>query len=302
MALDTVSSGISPRILMACRNRRKGEPPVADIYQLDILTEKVTLMPREGNPAGLVYTPHGIGLVKNSNGDVLLYCINHGEAQKHHSIIVYRVLLNRLVFKEMLESPLMTAPNDVTAGEDGSVFFTNDSRKYDSFFETVFRMKTSNVLYTDGKDYKIILSGLQYGNGIALKGNRLVVVTTRGKKVFSLLMKKTESGQNYPIIADEKIIPGPDGFDNVNFGGPDWVLIPAHLNGPAYMAHERYPSKKSPTVVYRVDVINGKTDVVYSNNGGEISAGSSAIYYRGKLYISQVFQPYILRCEASDLK
>ncbi|MBE8398076.1 arylesterase, partial [Leptospira borgpetersenii serovar Hardjo-bovis] len=63
-----------------------------------------------------------------------------------------------------------------------------------------------------------------------------------------------------------------------------------HIGNPEYL---------SPTIVFRISS-DGTFQEVFANSGDLISAGSTAIPFEGRLYIAQVFNPYILNCEYSN--
>ena len=41
---------------------------------------------------------------------------------------------------------------------------------------------------------------------------------------------------------------------------------------------------------------------VFQNNGDLISAGSTTLFHNGRLYISQVFDPFVLVVEVPDIE
>ena len=40
--------------------------------------------------------------------------------------------------------------------------------------------------------------------------------------------------------------------------------------------------------------------MIFADDGSRVSTGSTGIYYKGKLYVSQVFQPYVLEVDLPD--
>jgi hypothetical protein len=57
------------------------------------------------------------------------------------------------------------------------------------------------------------------------------------------------------------------------------------------------PEEPSPSVVFVVRPEIHTKNAVYVNDGRMISAASTAMAYQKKLYISQVFEPYIVVCD-----
>lgn len=306
MVLDTYSSK-NPRLLVSCSERRIKNSGFGEIYSLDISTGQSQILPRKKNPDSLVFRPHGMDLVKNINGEILLYCISHNELKREHSIIIYRVFGDRLEFQQKLDSPFLVSPNDVSAIPSGEIFVTNDSGKRGSLLEHLFKLKRSNVvMYVENNYFKNPLNGdwekkpvwqiaaanLSYANGVAAGGlSKIYVSTVRGNQLISYKMNEKGNG-----FGEKKIIAKIKGPDNISFISENEILLPCHLNQYAFLKHYKNPKKKSPSVIYKINILTGEIKVAYSNDGSQISAASTAINYHGKLYISQVFEPYILEC------
>lgn len=306
MALDTLSSKI-PRLLVSCSERRERNPDFGEIFSVDISTGHSQLLPRKNNPENLVFRPHGIDMVKNIKGEILLYCISHNEKKKEHSIIIYRVFPDRLEFREKLDSPLLVSPNDVAATPAGEIFVTNDSGKRGSIMEHLLKLKRANVvMYVENNYFKnpgtgeweknpvwqVAAGKLSYANGVAAGSYRQIYVSTvRGNELISY--KLNEKGNNFGA---KKIIAKLKGLDNISLVNENEALVPAHLNQYAFLKHYKNAENLSPSVVYKVNLQTGEMKVVYSNDGSQISGASTAILFNGKLYISQVFEPFLLEC------
>ena len=86
------------------------------------------------------------------------------------------------------------------------------------------------------------------------------------------------------------------GNDNIRtYGGQ--LLTPCHVKPLKFIGHAKDPQKKSPVEVFLVDPKSGKITSLYDTDGSTISGGSAAIIYDKYLYISQIFEPYILKLE-----
>jgi arylesterase / paraoxonase len=276
------------RLLVSCSSRRKVEEAYAEIFEINLVSGKKGIFPRAGEPDSLYFNPHGIDL-RMVNGKQLLFVISHNNALEKHSVYVYEVAKDHLSFIREHHSPLYVSPNDVTALSDGSFFITNDSGKRNSFLEKLLVLRCANVVYTD-KDGKasIAIKKLAYSNGIAVKGDENLYVSATQKK--ELLEYKLEKN-NKPVLT--KKLPRVKGYDNITFHGEKLVLT-SHPNFIKFMRHYKSPDKKSPVKVHLIDVENNTEKTVFSNNGHLISAASTALIYKNKLYISQVFDPFIL--------
>ncbi len=312
IVLDTMSS-THARLLVSCLQRRKGKPDYGEICEVNLDNDNFKILKRTNEPQGMVFHPHGFDLVKNRKGEILLYCISHNDEKKEHSIIIYNIFVDHLEFREKLDSPLLTSPNDVTANCDGDVFVTNDSHKRGGKMEQLLKLKKSNVVcyHTANKKWNVVADKFLYANGIAINhcpADYEILSTTRGNKLY-MVQYHPNAGIIYKKNPDDetdsyskKVIAKLNGLDNVTFINDKEGLDTAHLRMLAFLKHYKDPKNISPTVVYRVNIFTGEYKAIYSNDGSDICGGSTALYYKGKLYISQVFEPFILKCDAEDLK
>ncbi len=301
IVLDTFSTSY-PRILASCSQRRKGNHEYGEICEVNLNNDSYKILKRLGEPQGMVFRPHGVDLVKNSKGELLLYCISHNNEKKEHSIIIYSVYADHLQFKEKMDSPMLVSPNDVTANCAGEIFVTNDARKQGSAIEPLLKLKRSNVVHYNPANQKwnVAADRFSYANGIAINhcpSDYVILSTVRSDKLYMLENPGLDKDIYLP-----KTIAKLKGLDNITFINDKEILVTAHLRQVAFLKHLKDAKNLSPTVVYQVNIFTGEYKAVYSNDGSQISTGSTALYYNKKLYISQVFEPYILKCDAEDLK
>jgi hypothetical protein len=311
IVLDTFSAPY-PRILASCLQRRKGKDFYAEICDVNLNDDSFKILKRVNEPQGMIFRPHGFDLVKSSKGEILLYCISHNEEKKEHSIIIYTVFVDHLQFKEKLDSPLLVSPNDVTANCDGEIFVTNDARKRGSVMESLLKLKTSNVVcyHPENQQWVIVADKFSYANGIAINhcpSDYMILSTVRSNKLYMIKYLRNALNKNHDTQDDKasysiKTIAKLKGLDNITFIKDDEILVTAHLNQVAFLKHYKDPKNISPSVVYRVNIKTGEYKAIYSNDGSAISGSSTALYYNGKLYLSQVFEPFLLKCDAEDLK
>lgn len=301
IVLDTSSTSY-PRLLASCTQRRKEQPAYNEICEINLYNNSFKALKRTNEPEGMIFCPHGFDLVKDINNELLLYCVSHNEEKKEHSIIIYKVFANYLEFKEKLDSPLLVSPNDVTASCTGEIFVTNDAGKRGSAIESLLKLKRSNVVHYNpsSKNWNIIAKKVCYANGIAVNhcpSDYVLFSTIRSNKLYMLKPSKLESNKY-----DKRTIARLKGLDNITFINDREILVTAHLKQFAFLKHYKNANNLSPTVVYRVNIHTGEYQPVYSDNGSAISGASTALYYKGKLYMSQVFEPFILKCDTEDLK
>lgn len=301
IVLDTTSTSY-PRLLASCLQRRKGLPEFNEICEVNLTNDSYKVLKRSNEPAGMVFRPHGIDLVKSTNGELLLYCVSHNEVQNEHSIIVYTVLADRLVFKEKMDSPLLVSPNDVAASCTGEVFVTNDAGKRGDAKEQLLKLKRSNVIHYDPstKQWDVATKRVSYANGVAVNkcpADYVVFSTVRSNRVYIIEPSKENKNQ-----FTKRTLARLKGLDNITFVNSNEILVTAHLRQLAYIKHYKDAKNISPTVVYKVNVETGKSSAVYSEDGSAICGGSTALMYKGKMYIAQVFEPFLLKCDAEDVK
>ncbi|MES2592613.1 MAG: hypothetical protein V4608_12075 [Bacteroidota bacterium] len=300
IVLDTFTSSY-PRILASCLQRRVGNPHYGEICEVNLNNNSFKILKRTKEPEGMVFRPHGFDLVKNSKGEILLYCISHHDEIKEHSIVVYTVFADRLEFKEKLDSPLLVSPNDVTADCSGQIFVTNDARKRGSAMESLLKLKRSNLVRFDpvSKSWNVAADRFCYANGIAVNqcpADYAILSTVRSNKLY-MLKKQTDGKGRYTPTVIAKL----KGLDNITFLNDHEVLVTAHLKQIAFLKHYKDAKNISPTVVYKVNIFTGEYKAVYVNDGAAISGASTALYYKGHLYMSQIFEAFLLKCEAKDL-
>lgn len=292
MVLDR-STG-KARLLVSCDNRRKGQPEQAEIWMVDPQSGNALIMTRIGEPEGLVFHPHGIAL-KHSMDKTYLFVVNHNDADKVHSFLVYQVLADELRFISAHTSEWLRSPNDIHVLEDETVLLTNDTRKRMGIWEMLLNMKSGSIAAYDpeGQDMELIAKKLRYPNGLASAGDTVYVATSRHNALFRYV--KDENGQLGDRVRITKLM----GLDNIQRHG-DELLIAAHPKLMAFYKHSKDPANLSPGIVYSVNRHSGESKVLYSNDGSQISGPSTAIRIGDDLYICQVFEPFLLKVRLKE--
>lgn len=320
-------STASPRILVSSHDRRqwtRGGIFVFDPGQ----PEAHEPLPREGEPTDLFFAPHGMDILV-SEGRSYLFTISHGRHREagRQQVLVYRILPKALRFVTAIESPLFTSPNDVAVDPAGGFYVSNDARSRGSLTEMLFALRRSSVVYcpyvpgaaaTTGAKNAAPISAegrasrsptcivaadrLAMANGVAVRGSAVFVSTTRGGNLTRF--QRGPDGR----LTDPRVLFSAPSLDNLFFLSPDGqngarteVLVASHPAGVAFLRHARDGKVPSPSVIYAVDIETGAARSLYANDGTEISAASGAFELDGWLYISQVFEPHLLRCSLSGM-
>lgn len=297
MAIDT-SNGVT-RIIVSCAERRADKQKIGKFYQLNPKDNSVASL--EMIPANLTIQPHGIDVVTIDTVP-FLYAISHEEEnnKKRHKIYRFQIKQNRLLLDEdfTLEHPLMTGPNDLDVLEDGSIYITNPMPSDENIESTkaILGIKTGTVLHYDGKgNWKTVLKDMCYPNGIfANPTEGYLMVANGGCQAVERFPIK-----NGQVIANEKLstkkynVDIPIG-DNLLMDNRGNVWIAAHPCPLKFLSHATDSQEPSPAQVFKINPETLKSELVFQTNGELISAASTALKIDDKLYISQVFDPFVL--------
>lgn len=279
------------RILISCSARRETQPPFGEIMYYEPSEKIAGTMVRNGMPDSLYFQPHGIFLDPSARPE-RLYVISHEHDEGFHPVYVWEVHGDTLEFIELITSPLLHSPNALTLGADGSVYIVNDSGKRGSLAEKMFRLNRANIIRMV-KDHNgtwqgtIVAEKLGYPAGI----NRIGDVLYAGDAINHVLhcFRIREDGS----LETLEPISGLRGNDNIRV--IDGMLyLTGHVKPFKFIGHAGNPEKLSPVTAWMVDPGTGTITTLFEDDGSRISAGSTALVIGNKLYISQVFDPYLL--------
>jgi arylesterase/paraoxonase len=210
---------------------RKKYPPkeeeFGNLYFLDLKQEQ------ENNPLNLTehlpfkFSPHGLSLFK-LDSTYLISVINH--ANNTHSVESFELFKrDSLVHRKTLTDSSMVAPNDIVQSSPTTFYFTNDkfhSGGIGQFLESFVGIGYSNVIYFDGKDYRIVGDGIAFANGINIHrdNNLLLVGSSRGFNIHVFSIQ--ESGD----LVEKEIVQMPVGVDNIAVDSHSNIWISGHPN------------------------------------------------------------------------
>ena len=252
-------------------------------------------LPRRGEPAGLILHPHGVDLVRARDGSLQLYVISHPHLGKGaEAVIQYRLERDHLVFQRRYSGSHLVSPNDLAVRSDGSFYVCNDSSARGGILELILGLRRSTVVYYDGLGgWSVAAERLAMANSAAIDGDTLYVSATRANRVYAY---STAAGGR---LTDRRVLARIKGPDNLVLEASE-LLVAAHRNSLAFMAHVRNPGRRSPSTVYAIDTQSGAATVLFADDGARISAASTGLRHEGVLYLGQVFEPFLLRCAAPD--
>ncbi|MCP4312566.1 MAG: hypothetical protein GY790_14990 [Bacteroidetes bacterium] len=287
MVLDTLHH---PRLLISCSARREVYEPYGEIEAVDLLSMERSILTRYNEPDSLVFRPHGIYLDGN-----MLYVISHEREPDQHPILVYLVHGDTLKFMEMIQSSMQHSPNALVTGPNGEIYYVNDSGKRGRMIEKALKLKRASVVRlekeSDGKwNSQFMALDLGYPAGINRIGNIIFAGDAIQHKIHRYMINKKD-------LTPLPSIEGLKGNDNIRIHQGK-ILTCGHVKPLLFIRHAKNQDKLSPVKVFQTDPETGETETIFSTDGSQISGGSTAIIYNSDLYISQVFEPYILKIKA----
>lgn len=268
------------RFLVSCAGRREDVLSYNNIYSYTIGDMEGEIIPRFNEPDTLAFRPHGIYLQGDS-----LYVISHDETKNLHYIYTYLVENSKLTYFGAIYSPLLTSPNAIVVNERGEIFISNDRVDHKDNVEFLLKPQRAKLLKYDRKNWSIISDHVAIGNGLAIRHDTLWQATSGGQGLCCFDLQH---------LPDEHQILDFYGLDNLRWHN-DRLIVTAHLVDFDLMMHSISSEFQSATVVYEVDPLTGHGETIYVDHGSNISAGSTAIRIEDDLYISQVFEPYLLK-------
>jgi len=281
-----------PRLLISSHDRRDPEA-TGGIYYFDIKTEKSGPMLRINEPDTIVaFKPHGMD-IRRDGRRTLLYVIIHDpyahQERLENAIVIYEVRQNDLRFVEFLESAdFLWSPNDLSVLPSGDFYVTNDIH---GSMDLYTRTQSSEITYFDhaARMWKVVANDIAFANGILAESDRVYVTAMFDDQV--LVFPREANGD----LGDSEQVVHIKGADNLTKYG-DSLLTTAHYDDMAFYNHMNNPEDRAPSVVFRIRPEIYSKETVFVDEGEMISAASTAMIYGDKLYISQVFDPYLVVC------
>lgn len=279
-------------------HERRGWKTPGDIFAFNIKSRQVKKLTRSGEPAELFFAPHGMDIFSQV-GEKFLYVVNHGKEMNDadQSIVIYRISGESLIFITRVRSEFINSPNDVAVAENGAFYVTNDHGSRGSLWEMFWGLRRSKIAYctlagfTANAEAKCVVAaeGLAMANGPLVRGDKVYVTATREDAVFEF------TRQADGTLTAKKKIAEVAGGDNLSWYEQQ-LITASHTSNWKFFRHVSSATNKSPSSIVAVDATKSSVTGLYFNDGSEISAASGAFIHNGRLYISQVFEDFILEC------
>lgn len=284
---DIVLDKSNNRILVSCDARRDGQPMHGEIQQLNLTTNLSSTLPLKNLPA-IPFHPHGFDL-QTVNGIDYLYVINHYRDDAHtNSVLQFRINTADLDFVKEYKNNLLISPNDLTVLSNGSFYFSNDKNSSD-ILELLTNPNAGSVGYCDGNDtWKKVDSGIGFPNGLYNSANTLYLATSRNHALFRYDI------QSDGALTNRTKLSSINGMDNIMANGDD-LIIAVHPDEIKFALLSYFPETLSPSKTYSINKITGAVKTIFYDDGSIISGSSTALVVGNDLYLSQVFEGFILK-------
>ncbi len=268
--LDTL--GKNQRLILACQDRRD-KNAVGDFYSLQLSNHQVKKMIRKNEPEGFYIMAHGMDL-EYLNNNCFLYAVSHHK--RGDMVVKYKVIGDTLYFIRTYEDKLISKINDIAVFK-GSIAMTN------------FYILRGNIVLFDslGKGRKII-KGLHYPNGVYIHNDSTMYYTS---SVNNTLVKCT--GNFFTETLKETVVAKLHCPDNILRVGPN-LYTTGHASSWKLYKNLKNEKNKSPFSIYQYNMEKNALSLLFENDGSIMNAASSAAVYKEKLYISPIFENYIL--------
>lgn len=279
------------------------------------------------------FFPHGISLLE-ANGEKRLFVINHRIQQRkqypdernlanvfdlprgevrHSYVEIFRieadkdgeVLVHERTVNDKDALAGQPAPHagrgvllsDVVAVGPQQFFATNNPRGFmDKFDISMFHNSLGNVLYFDGKGYRVAVDGIDFGDGINIGADNkvLYLATMRHGELIAYKTNLNRPGESQPGKIELMELPTrvrlEGHLDNIEWvnGERRQLLVATHSNLAAVGLQRLEAPVKANSRIVRVGLAeDGALDknavkLVYANDGDQVSAASVAAYYKDK--------------------
>lgn len=291
---DIVLDVKNGRLIVSCDERRDDKPNVGVMYQISLTTDESKELKMINLPS-IPFHPHGIDF-QTVNGTDYLFVINHyGDAFHTTGIEQFKINSDNLEFIREYKNALLISPNDLTVLPDGSFYFSNDKNSTD-VFELLLNPNMGSVGFCNGEnEWKKVDSLLSFPNGMYNEHNTLYLATSRNHALFTYTIQPDGS------LKDKKVLSNINGMDNITVHG-DELIVAVHPDEIKFALLSFIPTVLSPSRTYAINKSTGEAKVIFSDDGSMLSGGSTSLIYNNTLYLSQVFDGFVLKIENYDVE
>lgn len=242
-------------------------------------------------PSGVQFFPHGIAMHPKENK---LYVIIHDNnySLSGNGIVIFDINGDELRYNTLLkDEDCLKTPNDLTVAENGSVYVTNDGGfSLWEMFSRLFIRRSFVARYDPwAKKFDRAYKRLAVANGIHAIGNKVYIVDSFKKRI-----RETEIQKDGTLKLVDKIKVARS-LDNITDHNGS-LYIPEHESALKLQKAKKDREVKPGFTVHKIDLATKTPSVIYtSTNGKPISSVSTALYHDGHLYLSQIFDDFIVK-------
>lgn len=277
---DMVLDSINEFIIIACGNKRTKNTIDGSFFRYDVKSNSIREFKLINQPKNFTLNPLGISLFTKKS-DQYLFVVNHFNKGKNSNILRYKIKSDKLIFERAFVTDNLSC-NNIMAIDTATFYFTND------------KPLGGKVYLHKNNQLKKVAKGLSYPNGLWKIDSTLYVSLTTGSKVLAYKINEDGSLSNKKKITKIK---GADNFSNYK----EHLIVTSHPRFLKFIKHFKNPERKSPSLVYVINPKAGKKKVIFEDKiGNLISAASTAIFYKNHLYISQVFDDFIIKVPLNE--
>lgn len=297
LAIDT-SMGYD-RIIVSCTERRPDKPKIGGFYGINSIDNSTFTF--KIIPTDFTVHPHGIDVV-TIDAIPYLYAISHDKKGENwqHSVVRFVIQNDTLIAdtENIMMDELMNVPNDLDVLEDGSFYASNSvpNMNPNESTKAILGIGNGSVVHYDGKgNWQIVIDELCYPNGVWVNETRDYLLVANGG-CQEVARYKINNGQVDAANKHSSKVHGiniPIG-DNLLMDTEGVLWTAAHPCPLKFLAHAKDAQEKSPMQVFGLDPMTLKMNMPFQNNGDLISAASTVLHYEDRLYIAQVFDPFVL--------
>ncbi len=259
---------------------------VGELYHIDLRSGQY-------NPVSLTdhyqkqFAPHGISWHKKDSVYIIA-AISHSLEDDCIEIFSYNG--NNMRHQKSIYHEKIYSPNDIVMVDENQFFFTNDHGNKEGIgrlLEDYVGYAAGNVVFYNGKEFKIVANKIAYANGINFDKKRKLLFVSSPRD-FAVHVYKVLSDWNLDFI--ESIDCG-TGVDNIAFDLAGNLWIGCHPDLLKFASYAKNDSDYSPSEVIKINY-KGKGDYtvssVFVDDGKMISGTSVAAPFYDKLLIGTV--------------
>ncbi len=291
----------SSTLLVSSHERRNSLKDLGAIFEIS-LSDPLSFVPKKietNYPEN--FRPHGISYAKIKGIDTLVAISHTLQKEYPHSLEIFEKSKDgRWSHKKTLQDSLLISPNDIFMNEDGEIFVSNDNGTMNSFrkyWDIIIKSPRADIVYFNGKTFRNLNVPVILGNGIHIQkkdDSEILYRSVFSEGAVHRYKVVRQNGELSLKFLDKIEIQS--GADNLTEDENGKIWVAGHPSTFGFLKHAISKSLESPTQVFVIDPITKIANEVYANRGAEISAGSTGLVFKDKLFISQVFEDFILSC------